>query len=364
MVSRRNRKRNANRRSPGAAKSWRTRLFTSVGARFAVALRWIDAHRVHAAVIGFAALFVAGLLGGHWIASRLERQDEPPFKYASIDDLLSKLDYTEVEPGRPRVTLEEKQPAKPPPAPPPQVAAAEQPTWRRNAVPFRDLKRPLVAIVIDDVGLDRARSKRAWELQGPLTMAFLPYARDLPEQTRAARARGHELMLHLPMEPNGRNDPGPGALLLSHRDSELRRRLAAALDSFEGYVGANNHMGSRFTAHRPGMEVTLRHFKARGLLFLDSRTSAQTVGDQIAQEIGLPSVTRHVFLDDEDSLPAVRARLVETERLARAQGFVVAIGHPHESTLQALSEWLPRAAERGVVLAPISAVLRKRHGWD
>jgi polysaccharide deacetylase 2 family uncharacterized protein YibQ len=231
-------------------------------------------------------------------------------------------------------------------------------------VPFRDLKRPLIAIVIDDVGLDRARSKRAWQLPGPLTMSFLPYARDLGEQTRAARASGHELMLHLPMEPNGRNDPGPGALLLSNRDSELQRRLAAALDSFEGYVGANNHMGSKFTAHRPGMELTLRQFKTRGLLFLDSRTSAQSLGDQIAQEIGLPSVTRHVFLDDEDSLPAVRARLVETERLARTQGFVVAIGHPHESTLQALAEWLPRAAERGVVLAPISAVLRKRYGWD
>ena len=231
-------------------------------------------------------------------------------------------------------------------------------------MPFRDLKRPLVAIVIDDVGLDRPRSMRAWELPGPLTMSFLPYARDLREQTRAARARGHELMLHLPMEPTGRNDPGPGALLLSHRDPELERRLAAALDSFDGYVGANNHMGSRFTAHRPGMEVALRHFKARGLLFLDSRTSAQTVGDQIAQEIGLPSVTRHVFLDDDDSLPAVRARLAETERLAKTQGFVVAIGHPHESTLQALSEWLPRAAERGLALAPISAVLRKRYGWD
>ena len=48
----------------------------------------------------------------------------------------------------------------------------------------------------------------------------------------------------------------------------------------------------------------------------------------------------------------------------KAQGFVVAIGHPHESTLQALAEWLPRAAERGIVLAPISAVLRKRNGWD
>ena len=114
--------------------------------------------------------------------------------------------YTEVEPGKPRPTLEEK----PRPAAKVVAAVSADQTWRRNAVPFRDLNsRPLVAIVIDDVGLDRPRSKRAWELPGPLTMSFLPYAKDLREQARAARARGHELMLHLPMEPNGRNDPGP-----------------------------------------------------------------------------------------------------------------------------------------------------------
>jgi len=325
------------------------------------ALQWVDSHRVHAAIGGFVLLFVGGLAGGYVIASWLEAREEPPPKYASIDDLLSKLEYTEVQPGQPRATVEEKAPAKPPP----QVAAtAVQPTWKKNALPFRDLRRPLVAIVIDDVGLDRPRSRRAWELPGPMTMSFLPYAKDLREQVRAARARGHELMLHLPMEPNGRNDPGPGALLLSHRKSDLQQRITTALDSFDGYVGVNNHMGSRFTAHRPGMEVALHQFKARGLMFLDSRTSAQTVGDQIAQEIGLPSVSRHVFLDDDDSLAAVRAKLAEVERLAKAQGFVIAIGHPHEATLQALAEWLPRAAERGMVLAPVSAVLRKRYGWD
>ena len=154
--------------------------------------------------------------------------------------------------------------------------------------------------MIDDVGLDRPRSKRAWELPGPLTMSFLPYAKDLREQAKAARARGHELMLHLPMEPNGRNDPGPNALLVSLSDAELRQRTTAALDSFEGFAGVNNHMGSRFTTFKPGMETVLRQFKGRGLMFLDSRTSAQSVGDQLAQEMAVPSIVRHVFLDDDE----------------------------------------------------------------
>ena len=171
-------------------------------------------------------------------------------------------------------------------------------------------------------------------------------------------------MLHLPMEPNGRNDPGPNALLVSLSDAELRQRTNAALDSFEGYVGVNNHMGSRFTAFKPGMETMLRQLKGRGLMFLDSRTTAQSVGDPLAHEMGVPSIVRHVFLDDEETLEAVRRKLAEAEAVARGQGFVVVIGHPHEVTLQALGEWLPTVQGRGLALAPATAVLRKRNGWD
>ena len=382
MASRKNRSRKANRKSPKTAPTLRERLQR----RFNAVVTWIDAHRWHAIAGGLVLLFVASLFGGYWIAERLELGDrdrlardtldemkrntltEPAVKYARIEDLPGLPKYTDSEPGQPRPTLDEK----PRTAKPQQLAAAapnsQNPgaeSWRRNAVPFADLNsRPLVAIVIDDVGIDRPRSKRAWELPGPLTMSFLPYAKDLREQSRAARARGHELMLHLPMEPTGRADPGPNALLVSLSDAEIKQRTAAALDSFDGYVGVNNHMGSRFTTFRPGMETVLRQFKGRGLMFLDSRTTAQSVGDQVAQEMGVPSIVRHVFLDDDESLESVRRKLAEAEAVARRQGFVVAIGHPHEATLQALGEWLPGLQAKGMTLAPATAVLRKRNGWD
>jgi len=379
MASRKNRSRKANRRSPKPADGFSERLRQ----RFGRLLAWFAARRWVAVVVGALLLFCASVVGGYWIAERLELTDgdrlardtleemkrggassstsEPTAKYARIEDLPDLPKYTEVEPGQPRPTLEEK------PRPKVQLAAAASSAeaWRKNAVPFRDLNsRPLVAVVIDDVGLDRARSKRAWELPGPLTMSFLPYAKDLREQAKAARAKGHELMLHLPMEPNGRNDPGPNALLVSLSDAEIRQRTTAALDSFDGFAGVNNHMGSRFTAFKPGMDTVLRQLKGRGLMFLDSRTSPQSIGDQAAHDMGVPSIVRHVFLDDDESLDAVRRKLAEAEAIARRQGFVVVIGHPHEATLQALGEWLPTVQGKGMALAPATAVLRKRNGWD
>lgn len=377
MASRKNRSGKTNRRSPKRPSGLGDRL----RARFAGLSAWVAAHRLSSIIIAVVLMFVGSVLSGYWIAERLDLRGSDHVardtledmkrsaaatgpavapRYARIEDLPDFPKYTEADPGKPMPNVEEKPPVK-------KVAAAfpAEQTWRRNAVPFRDLRsRPLVAIVIDDVGLDRARSKRAWELPGPMTMSFLPYAKDLPEQARAARARGHELMLHMPMEPNGRNDPGPGALMVSMSEAELRQKLLIALESFSGYVGINNHMGSRFTANRPDMELVMRQLKPRGLMFLDSRTSPQSVGDQTAQEIGVPSIVRHVFLDDEDTVEAVRRKLAETEAVARRQGFVVAIGHPHDSTLQALAEWLPTVQGKGLALAPSTAILRKRNGWD
>ena len=375
MASKKNRSRKANRRSPQLPPGLGERLRQ----RFDGLLVWLQARRWMGIAVGALLLFGVSLVGGYWLAERFGAGDTArlardtledmkrgsatpaPPKYARIEDLPDLPKYTEVEPGQSRPTLEEKPRARVQLA----AAASSAEAWRRNAVPFRDLNsRPLIAVVIDDVGLARPRSKRAWELPGPLTMSFLPYAKDLRGQAKAARARGHELMLHLPMEPNGRNDPGPDALLVSLSDAGLSQRTTAALDSFEGFAGVNNHMGSRFTAFKPGMETVLRQLKGRGLMFLDSRTSAQSVGDQLAHEMGVPSIVRHVFLDDEEALDAVRRKLAEAEAIARRQGFVVVIGHPHEVTLQALGEWLPGVQGKGLALAPATAVLRKRNGWE
>ncbi len=246
------------------------------------------------------------------------------------------------------------------PVPPPDKG---QPAWLRFAVvpPALEPGKPLVAVVIDDMGLDRPRSMRVVDLPGPLTLSYLPYAKELATQTALARLRGHELMVHIPMEPMGSADPGPNALRIGMDEVELRQRLVDDLSQFEGFVGINNHMGSRFTATRASMSVVLGELKKRGLLFLDSRTTAQSVGATMAGEMGVPSVSRNVFLDDDMSSDNVAHQLAELERIARKQGYAVAIGHPHDNTIAALASWLPRLRERGFILVPLSTIVRQ-HG--
>ncbi len=256
----------------------------------------------------------------------------------------------------------QQQAALPRPPAPPQDAT--QPAWLRYAVAAPRLAsgQAMIAIVIDDMGIDRPRSMRAVELPGPLTLSYLPYGKDLESQTALARFKGHELMVHLPMEPSGSADPGPDALKTDLDERELRRRIAANLSHFGAYVGVNNHMGSKFTASRPGMEIVIDEMRRRGLLFLDSRTSAQSVGAELATAAGVPNASRNIFLDDVLSSDNVWHQLGEVEKMARRNGYAIAIGHPHDNTLDALAQWLPSLRDKGFVLVPLTTIVRQRSG--
>lgn len=222
--------------------------------------------------------------------------------------------------------------------------------------------RPMIAVVIDDVGLDQPRSRAAIALPGPLTIAMLPYGYNLPDLAMETRRQGHELLVHMPMEPldPGAN-PGPRALLTGLGPKELRQRVAWDLEQFSGYVGINNHMGSRFTANEAGMRIVMDEVRARGLLFLDSVTSRNTTGFRLAAKAGVPHAVRDIFLDHDIALPAIRKQLGKVEATARRQGHAIAIGHPHDETLEALRAWLPTLRGKGFQIVPISAIVRARY---
>jgi len=256
-------------------------------------------------------------------------------------------------PSKPQVPQpqgdEQAEPSTPPPQPAP-LAIVPPPHVPKGMAPE-------IAIVIDDVGLDLRGSERAINLPAYVTLSFMPYATRLREQTRAARDKGHELLLHMPMEPLGDADPGPDALLTSLSLDDNRLRLQTALASFVGFDGVNNHMGSKFTADRDDMAMVMDELKQRHLFFLDSRTSPQSVGYAVARAQGLPTVARDIFLDDDQSPRAIKQQLEQTEIIARRRGYAVAIGHPHEATLQVLEEWLPQAEARGYHFVPINSFI-------
>lgn len=217
---------------------------------------------------------------------------------------------------------------------------------------------PLIAIIIDDLGIAPAQVAAALALPAPMIMAVLPYARNAAQIAKTAREQGHEVLLHLPMEATNGQDPGPQALLAGLPPAIFSQRLAWNLSRLDGYAGVNNHMGSKLTQDPVAMSMLMAEIKRRGLLFLDSRTDARTIAASTARNMGVTTVQRDIFLDNMITPDAIRAQLHKTEAIARRNGFAIAIGHPHQVTLDVLSAWAAGLQARGLTLAPLFAITR------
>jgi uncharacterized protein len=220
--------------------------------------------------------------------------------------------------------------------------------------------RARIAIVIDDLGLKQNASLRATELPGPLTLAFLPYGENLQALADNARARGHQVIVHVPMEGAAANDPGPHALLTTLSAPELQQRIAWNLSQFTGYVGINNHMGSKFSENADDMQLVFAALGPRKLFYLDSRTTAKSTARAAAIADNTPYAERDVFLDNHQDASYVAVQLAEAEMLAKRHGNAIAIGHPHQVTLDTLEKWIPTLAAKGIELVPVSTIITDR----
>jgi polysaccharide deacetylase 2 family uncharacterized protein YibQ len=223
-------------------------------------------------------------------------------------------------------------------------------------------KTSRLAIIMDDLGRGTHAARQLLAIPQPVTLAILPGEPHAAQVAELAHTAGREVMLHTPMEPEGfpTVNPGPDALLVGQTAVELRARLAAQLARVPHAAGANNHMGSRFTADERAMAAVMDELRARGLFFVDSLTSGASVGRAAAQRAGVPSGSRDVFLDNVAETGAITRQLRQLVAKARRNGSAIGICHPYPETLAVLRRELPKLVEQGIEFVPVSALVKKQ----
>jgi polysaccharide deacetylase 2 family uncharacterized protein YibQ len=287
-------------------------------------------------------------------------------------------------PGRVPTVAESAEPAAAAPSEPPRASAhavrhrptpavlaadhvepdtpAAAPVAETLPAPSGPLHGVRVALVIDDLGHDVDDLRPLVALGVPVTYSVLPFEEETPQVVAELRQRRAEILLHLPMEPVHGQNPGPGALLQGMSDGELREKTEAALKAVPGAAGVNNHMGSLLSSEEGPMNAVLGVLAERGLFFLDSRTSAESVGYKVAISLGVPAAERQVFLDGDPSPAAIHTQFLRLLNLARTKGSAIAIGHPHPETLAALTREVPKAKAAGYEFVPVSYLLTRAGG--
>ena len=229
--------------------------------------------------------------------------------------------------------------------------------WAHRVAP--KLFRPKIVFVVDDIGEHDKFKNELAKLGSKVTYAILPL-RDFSLYFSKQGKRMHaDVILHLPLETVHTDQfPGQGLITEEMSDGEIVSMLRRDLASVPGHVGVNNHMGSKGTSQRHLMTLILGELKREKLFFFDSHTTSKSVAPEICHAIGLPFLKCGLFLDNDNAIPAIQARLVELRKIARDQGTAVAIGHYRKNTLDVLAEEIPQLEKEGFEIISLRNVLK------
>ncbi len=225
---------------------------------------------------------------------------------------------------------------------------------------LREVPRLLrAAIVIDDMGHDLEAAHKLLALDYPLTFSVLPHLPYTQMTAQEAHRSGHEVMLHLPMEPepSAHASTGEGAILVGMNAAEVQTVVQNDLASVPYVVGVNNHMGSRATRDAALMADVMKILADHRLYFIDSRTTAASMALAAARRQHLPAFYRSVFLDDTKTVPYTLGQLREFCHTVEREGVALAIGHPHATTIAALTRFLPELDQADIELVAPSQIV-------
>jgi polysaccharide deacetylase 2 family uncharacterized protein YibQ len=214
-----------------------------------------------------------------------------------------------------------------------------------------------LVLILDDIGYSAEAGLRAIDLPALITFAVIPHTPHGKALAEAAHLAGRELMLHAPMSNLSGMELGEGGLTLQQSEEEFLQVLTASLADIPYIKGVNNHTGSELTAAVQPMQWVMQELKKRDLYFVDSMTTRDSVAGATAAQFRVPSLRRHVFLDNIQTAEAIHIEFKRAVALAQEQGYAVAIGHPYPETLAYLESALPLLAASQVEIVPVSVLL-------
>jgi polysaccharide deacetylase 2 family uncharacterized protein YibQ len=218
---------------------------------------------------------------------------------------------------------------------------------------------PKVAFIIDDLGYEIEVAKKMLELEFPITLSILPFLKYSEYIAEEGKKNNQEIILHLPMEPNNSSaDPGPRAIKSYMSEEEIRQYVRECIFNFPYVMGLNNHMGSKITEDREIMKIILEEIKRYNLFFIDSMTSKNSIAYQVAQEMGVKTAKRSVFLDNENDMEYIKGQMLEVQEIALREGEAIAIGHSRINTFYVLKRMIPELIRAGIEIVPVSELVK------
>lgn len=229
-----------------------------------------------------------------------------------------------------------------------------------RAEPVSGEKRGELAILIDDFGYGGEGTEEMLDLPIPFTVAVMPFSKQTEADAEAVRQAGKEVFIHMPMESlTGKKEwVGEKGVFRDMTEAEIKTRVEEAFSILPDAEGLNNHMGSAIMEDQRSLSAVMDVLKEKNVLFVDSMTTAKSLGRTIAGQKGVTFLGRDVFLDSTDSVEEVKKNLRKAAEVSLEKGYALAIGHVGPEggmvTVQAIQELIPELEEAGITFVTVS----------
>lgn len=242
-----------------------------------------------------------------------------------------------------------------------QVSEIEKPKPKYPNLPAPAKKQVQFAILLDDGGNSLELAKEFASIKYPVAIAVLPHLEYTKQTAQIAKKAGKTVFLHFPMAPKSypNTDPGKGAVLPNMPQLIINGIVRENFENIGIEVdGFNNHMGSGITEDAVKMEQILLASKAYTNRFVDSRTTANTKAYAECKKAGYKCGENRLFIDNDNSVEAILAKIYEAAEKSRDDGSIIAIGHVRPNTLQALKIALPELEKRNYKLVSVTSLTK------
>ncbi len=223
-----------------------------------------------------------------------------------------------------------------------------------------------IAFVIDDWGYNKRNIDLLFQIKRPLTISILPNLRYSGYIAEAVKENDemYDIILHLPLESRNNEAVEANTIRTNMEKDRILSILEQDIKTIPGLIGVSNHQGSKATGDEKTMGIILGELKKRGLFFLDSVTTPDSVSHDIARGIGLRFLKRDVFLDLTDQTDHkhfssyIKKQIRELAAIALKRGNAVGVGHNKKTTLEVIKEIIPELERQGIIIVPLEKLVR------
>lgn len=228
-----------------------------------------------------------------------------------------------------------------------------------KATPERKVPgKPRIAIIVTNLGLNKKSTELALTLPKQCGLGFLPYTKTLKPLLHQAQTNGHEIYLYLPLQMSrSYENPGKYALLGNLPPEDNLARLNLILNSHARYDGVYSSFKEVFTSNAQISEMLLDHLDSKNLIFVMGRVQQGHLPPHLKKRDNL--VYTNIVIDKEPDEQAINNSLEKLIKTSKEKGVAIGYTQGFTLTIEMIRDWLPKLKDRGVMLVPISELLKE-----